>query len=104
MTTQTLFNSSIAHTIGSFDQLDLLVGASPFGIAVLDRDMRLLMANQRWLDYYAIGGDILIGLNYYEIFPDSPQQWKEIHQRALAGETLENEEDQVLRDDGTLRV
>ena len=43
----------------------------------------------------------MLGRSHYEVFPDMPERWKEIHRRALAGETLRAEEDRWDREDGT---
>ena len=43
----------------------------------------------------------MLGRSHYEIFPDMPERWKEIHRRALVGETLRAEEDRWDREDGT---
>ncbi len=36
------------------------------------------------------------------VFPDLPQKWRDVHQRALAGEVSSSEEDPYLREDGTV--
>ncbi len=42
-----------------------------------------------------------MGRSHYEIFPDLPERWKEIHRRGLKGETLRAEEDRWDREGGT---
>jgi PAS domain S-box-containing protein len=42
----------------------------------------------------------LIGRSHYEVFPEVPQRWRDIHTRVLAGEELSREEDQFTRQDG----
>jgi signal transduction histidine kinase len=34
-----------------------------------------------------------MGRSHYEIFPDLPERWKEVHRRALGGETMRADED-----------
>ena len=101
MTTHTLSRPAVA---GTFDQLDLLVGVSPFGIAVFDREMRYVMANQHWLDSYQLDAVSLIGLKHYDLIPDTPTYWKNLHQRALNGESLVNEFDHFRNDNGTAQT
>jgi signal transduction histidine kinase len=43
----------------------------------------------------------LLGRSHYEIFPDIPDRWKQLHRRALSGETLRAEEDRWDREGGT---
>jgi hypothetical protein len=44
----------------------------------------------------------LLGRSHYEVFPDIPENWKEMHLRALQGEIVRAEEDQWNRKDGTV--
>jgi signal transduction histidine kinase len=50
---------------------------------------------------YSLDSSKILGHSHYEIFPDLPERWKEIHRRALAGETLRAEEDRWDREGGT---
>jgi PAS domain S-box-containing protein len=63
--------------------------------------MRYLAASHRLLsDYQLPAITEIIGRSHYEIFPDIPTRWREIHARVLAGEELAQEEDPYLRQDG----
>jgi signal transduction histidine kinase len=46
----------------------------------------------------------VLGRSHYELFPDIPDRWKELHHRALEGETLRAEEDRWDREGGTLWI
>jgi PAS domain S-box-containing protein len=81
--------------------LKLFVHHAPAAIAMFDRDMRYIVASQRFLDDYRIGGDI-VGRTHYEVFPEIPERWRLLHQRALAGEVLRAQEDPFPRADGRL--
>jgi PAS domain S-box-containing protein len=74
----------------------------PAGVAMLDRDMRYLQVSDRFCSDYSIDSSQVLGRLHYELFPDTPDRWKEIHRRALNGETLRAEEDRWDREDGTL--
>lgn len=65
----------------------------PAAVAMLDRDMRYLQVSDRWCDDYALDGSRILGCSHYDIFPDLPERWKQIHRRVLAGETVQSEED-----------
>lgn len=72
----------------------------PAAVAMLDSDMRYLQVSDRWYADYSLGDSQILGCSHYEIFPDMPGRWKEIHSRCLKGETLRAEEDQWHRADG----
>jgi PAS domain S-box-containing protein len=72
----------------------------PAAVAMLDRNMRYLQVSDRWCTEYFPGIEQLVGRLHYEIFPDMPERWKEIHRRCLEGETLRADEDQWDGQDG----
>jgi PAS domain S-box-containing protein len=76
----------------------------PAGVAMLDRDMLYLQVSERFCSDYAIDSSQVLGRSHYELFPDIPDRWKEIHRRALQGETLRADEDLWNREDGTMWV
>ena len=86
----------------SQEQLKLFIDYAPASLAMFDRDMCYLACSQRWRNDYALVDDDVIGLSHYEVFPDISQQWRDIHQRCLAGEVIRNDEDRFERADGTI--
>ena len=80
--------------------LKIFVKNVPAAVAMLDRDMRYLQVSDRWCTDYLAGPAQVLGRSHYELFPDMPERWKEIHRRALAGETLRADEDQWDGRDG----
>jgi PAS domain S-box-containing protein len=83
------------------DLLKIFVKNVPVGVAMLDRNMRYLEVSDRWCTDYSIDSSRVLGRSHYELFPDIPQRWKEMHNRALAGETLRAEEDRWDRKGST---
>lgn len=84
--------------------LRLFARYAPAGIAMFDRQMRYLLASQGWVEQYhldAIGS--LIGRSHYEIFPDLPERWREVHRRCLAGAIVKQEDDPFPRADGIIQ-
>jgi PAS domain S-box-containing protein len=82
-------------------QLALFVEHAPAAIAMFDGKMRYLAASRRYVADFRLPPDIgLIGRSHYDVFPDIPPRWREVHARVLAGEELSHEEDPFLRQDG----
>ena len=82
----------------SEDLLKIFVKNVPAGVAMLDRDMRYLQVSDRWCADYSLDSSQVLGRSHYELFPDCPQRWKEMHRRGLAGETLRADEDRWDRE------
>jgi PAS domain S-box-containing protein len=80
--------------------LSLFVEHSPAAIAMFDREMRYIVVSRRYLVDYEIGDKDIIGCSHYEVFPEIPDRWKEIHKRCLNGEVLRAEEDPFPRASG----
>lgn len=87
----------------SRDQLLTFIQQAPVSIAMFDRDMNYLAASDLWLASSGRKYADLIGRNNYELFPDIPSEWKAVHQQALAGATLKNNEDLWIMGDGSKR-
>src|SRR5499427_721013 len=82
-------------------QLGLFVEHAPAAIAMFDREMRYLAVSRQFvIDYHLPPGAQLIGRSHYDVFPNIPQRWRDVHVRVLAGEELSQEEDQYTRYDG----
>ena len=79
--------------------LRAFVDEAPVPIAMFDNEMRYVAASRRWLDCLCGGESNVIGRSHYDLAPEIPQQWKEMHRRALAGETLGNGAMRPWRDD-----
>jgi len=80
--------------------LQIFVKHVPAAVAMLDRDMRYLQVSDRWCTDYSHGRTQILGRSHYEIFPDMPDRWKEVHRRGLQGETLRADEDRWDGQDG----
>lgn len=83
-------------------QLKTFIEQAPTAFAMFDCDMRYLACSPRWMQNYGGGRANLTGLSHYEVVPDITDEWCDIHRRALAGETIKNDEDCWVRNDGSM--
>ena len=83
--------------------LGLFIETAFCALAMFDRQMRYLHASNGRRTEYGLGDQELCGRSHYEIFPEISDRWKDIHQRALAGEVLQENCDRFERLDGSVQ-
>lgn len=88
------------------EQLMSFIENAPVAIAMFDRSMRFLTVSRRMSADYGLGEPSgLIGRSEYDVFPEMPEHWKEVHRRVLVeGERISCDEDEFPRDGRTLYV
>lgn len=88
--------------VHSRDLMRYIIEHNRSAVAVHDRDLKYLYVSQRYLDDYKVSDKDIIGKHHYEVFPDLPQKWRNVHQKALRGEISSAEKDAYIREDGTV--
>jgi PAS domain S-box-containing protein len=78
------------------DHLIEFIAQAPPSIAVFDLDMAYLAASNGWINSLQLPKDI-VGRRHYDLFPALSDEWKSIHQRCMAGETLTSSCDLLRR-------
>lgn len=89
--------------IKSRRQLAIFIEHAPISIAMLDRNLNYIAHSRRWPTVNSSRFSDLIGRNHYEVYPDLPEHWKQVHREALTGKAAHNDEDTWTRADGTQR-
>jgi PAS domain S-box-containing protein len=86
----------------SEEMLNIFIQHAPAALAMFDREMRYIAASRRWLDDNKVSLDEIIGAIHYDIVPDISEEWKEIHRRGLNGESIRNDDDKFVRQNGSV--
>ena len=79
-----------------------IIKHDPNAIAVFDRQMRYIAVSDRFLQDYNVIEDEILGKHHYEVFPEIPERWREIHRRVIQGATERNDDDWFERPDGSI--
>ena len=85
----------------SHDLMSYVIKHNSAAVAVHDKNLNYIYVSQRYLDENNVKQKDILGKHIYEVFPDIPQKWRDVHRRALKGEILGKEEDLFVRADGT---
>ncbi len=82
------------------DLMRYIIEHDSAGVAVHDRDLRYIYVSRHYLEQYEVREEDVIGRHHYDVFPDLPEKWREVHRRALEGEICVGIEDPFVRTDG----
>lgn len=85
----------------SEERFRLFVDNTPVPIAMFDRQMNYLAASREWMLQQNMAPEAM-GRCHYDVHPDLPEAWIEVHKRGLAGETVEDPQSRWERLDGTV--
>jgi PAS domain S-box-containing protein len=88
--------------IHSHDFMSYVINHNQSAVAVHDKDLNYLFVSQRYLNDYKVKEKDVIGKHHYDVFPDLPQKWRDVHQKALAGEVSKADKDPYFKEDGTM--
>jgi PAS domain S-box-containing protein len=92
---------AVAALRDSEEKLRQFIEHAPLAIAMFDRQMHYLAVSRRWLAEYYRGDGEITGRSHYEVFPEIPARWRDVHQRGLKGEVVRADDDLFRRMDGT---
>jgi len=79
-----------------------IIKHDPNAIAVYDCNLHYIAVSERYLHDYNVKEENIIGKHHYEVFPEMPQKWKDVHQRCLAGAIECDDDDYFERPNGSV--
>ena len=82
--------------------LELLIEHAPVSLSMFDSKMHYLAVSRRCRIDFGLGDRDIIGHSHYEILPGISDRFKEVHRRALAGETIRSKDERYEKSDGTV--
>jgi len=80
--------------------MEYIIANSTQAVAVHDENLNYVYVSEAYFTQYQVKDRNIIGKHHYEVFPDIPEKFREVHQRCLKGETLSNDRDFFIREDG----
>ena len=93
----------LTAALGDREQLmSTFVRHVPAAVALFDRDMRYLVASQRWLSEFGLSADAVVGHLHSEVAPHAAAKWSAIHRLALDGDVTRCEDERFVRADGSV--
>jgi PAS domain S-box-containing protein len=95
-----IFAFDITLNRGVEQHLALFIEQAPVAMAIFDIQMNYIAASQRWKSDYDLKAEEFIGRSHYDLFPNIRQDWKDIHQDCMLGNTHRKDEDFYVNDNG----
>ncbi|GGK57304.1 MULTISPECIES: PAS domain S-box protein [Flavobacteriaceae] len=86
----------------SGDLMKYIIEHNRSAVAIHDKDFKYIYVSKRYLEEYNLKGKNIIGKHHYDVFPDLPQKWRDVHKKALLGNVSSADEDPYYKDDGTV--
>jgi diguanylate cyclase (GGDEF)-like protein/PAS domain S-box-containing protein len=57
-------------------------------VAIHDKNLNYMYVSRRYVEFFGLEGQDIIGKHHYEVLPGLPEEMKEVHRRALSGEIV----------------
>lgn len=73
----------------TYEQTNIaLIREVPALVALFDLDMRYVACSDRWLAAHELAWKDIGGRSQYDLFPQTPQGWRDVHRQILAGQIV----------------
>ena len=78
-----------------YERNRLFIEQAPSAIAMFDANMCCLAASQKWYEVHEMDSKDVIGKSYYEVFPETGKNIKDIHLQCLNGEVIRDHKERI---------
>ncbi len=78
----------------------LFVEKTPFPVAILDNDLCVIIASDRWYNFFELQEEQITGKRLFDVFPKTPPKWHAIFTHVLKGESYVEEQGKYLNSKG----
>ena len=85
-------------------ELRVFAEHSPAAVAVLDHELRFVIASRRFREDFQRDDRPIIGRRYDEALAGFPSRWPDALRRSLEGDSESSEEDTFTKEDGTIET
>lgn len=75
--------------------LRILAENAPVAMAIFDKEMRYLFANQKWHEVFQLEKTEIVGRSQYDVFPSLHPGWRHVYERAFTGQVVRSDRDTV---------
>ena len=72
-------------------------------MCVLDSKLNFIDYSNIWLTEFNIEHESIVGMNYYEVIPDTPEEIRKIHKEALEGKNSASQGQKFIKPDGSIQ-
>jgi PAS domain S-box-containing protein len=93
-------HAALQAAMNSDSTVRRFVKAAPMAMAMYDKEMRVLMASQGWIEEQGLPEEELLGRSMYDLMPWLPEKWRAVHRQVMRGEAMRHDQDQFDRPDG----
>ncbi|BDZ71389.1 PAS domain S-box protein [Methanobacterium petrolearium] len=92
------------HVLKKRDEgFEQFINHAPISIAMFDTQMRFLAVSKLWIEDHGLKNGKIRGKSLYELLPNFPDEWKEVHKKALNGSTVCLDEVEFVDPDGNVK-
>ena len=91
---KTLANAANEHHNGFIEQL-------PFAVAIVDKNLKYVMASNKWITDHQLSGQAIIGSSHQIIFGPSNPNRKKIYASCLKGKISTGAKERIQKPDGS---